>query len=217
MSFYDERILPWLIDRAMRQHQLRPYREQAIAAAAGRTLEIGVGSGLNLSLYGGAVASLCGIDPSLALLQLARRQCKSTGRGILLVAATAEQLPFPAGRFETVVSTWTLCSIPDPAKALAEIRRVLAPGGRFLFVEHGLAPEPAVARWQHWLTPGWRRVAGGCHLDRKIDDLISAAGFELRAGNTGYIRGPKPWTFLYRGQAVKPPPAVARRQAERHL
>lgn len=207
MSFYERWILPSLIDLAMRQPRLRRYREQATTAARGRTLEIGVGSGLNLPFYGRAVDHVCGIDPSPALLRLAGSRGATADVAMFLVGGTAEHLPFAAASFETVVTTWTLCSIPDPVKALTEIRRALVPGGRLLFVEHGLAPEPAVARWQHRLTPCWRRIAGGCHLDRKIDDLIRSAGFDLCTSNTGYMPGPRPWTFLYRGEAIKRGPA----------
>jgi SAM-dependent methyltransferase len=120
---------------------------------------------------------------------------------VSLTRASAERLPFLDAVFDTVVMTWTLCSVADPALALAETRRVLKPGGRLVFVEHGLAPEPGVARWQRGLTPCWRHIAGGCHLDRRIDDLVCAAGFRLDAIETGYIKGPKPWTFLYHGSA----------------
>jgi SAM-dependent methyltransferase len=104
-------------------------------------------------------------------------------------------------RFDTIVMTWTLCSIPNPIAAFTEMRRVLGPGGRLIFVEHGLSPELRVARWQHWLTPYWNRISGGCHLDRKTDDLIRAAGFQIDAVETGYMTGPKPWAFMYRGSA----------------
>ena len=215
MNLYERWILPSLIDLAMRQHQLCPYRAQVITAARGRILEIGVGSGLNFRFYDRAVDHVCGIDPSLALLRLAQRRRASADVGMFLVGGTAEQLPFAAASFETVVTTWTLCSIPDPARALTEIRRVLLPGGRLLFVEHGLAPEPSVARWQHRLTPCWRRVAGGCHLDRKMDDLIRSAGFDLRISDASYMPGPRPWTFFYRGEAIKRSPAPSARSGPR--
>jgi SAM-dependent methyltransferase len=99
--------------------------------------------------------------------------------------------------------TWALCSIPNPSAALNEMRRVLKPGGRLLFVEHGLSPESRIAGWQRWLTPPWRWISGGCHLDRKMDDLIRAAGFKLDALETGYMKGPKPWTFMYQGRATR--------------
>ena len=110
---------------------------------------------------------------------------------------------FADGAFDAVVMTWTLCSIPNPIAALIEMRRVLKPGGRLLFVEHGLSPEIRIARWQHRLTPYWKRVGGGCHLDRKMDDLIRAAGFQVDAVETGYMKRPKPGTFMFQGWATK--------------
>jgi len=201
MSFYETRILPWLLDLAMRQRQLVPYRERMLAAARGRVLEVGVGSGLNLPLYGPAVAQVYAIDPSPELLRLARGRAADAVAPVLLTRASAERLPFADGVFDTVVTSWTLCSIPDAPRALREMRRVLRPAGRLLFVEHGLAAEPGVARWQHRLTPCWRRLSGGCHLDRGIDDLIRSAGFDIVQLHTGYMRGPKPMTYMYEGQA----------------
>ena len=120
-----------------------------------------------------------------------------------LLRASAEHLPFGVAVFDTIVMTWTLCSIASPLAALFEMRRVLKPGGQLLFVEHGLSPETGIARWQHWLTPCWRWIGGGCHLDRKVDDLIRAAGFQINAVETGYMKGPKPWTFMYQGSATE--------------
>jgi ubiquinone/menaquinone biosynthesis C-methylase UbiE len=120
---------------------------------------------------------------------------------VSLLRASAEHLPFADAGFDTVVMTWTLCSIRNPIAALSEMRRVLKPGGELLFVEHGLSPEFRTARWQHWLTPCWKQIGGGCHLDRKMDDLIRAAGFRVNAMETGYMKGPKPWTFMYQGSA----------------
>lgn len=201
MGFYDRHILPRLIDLAMRSRVLDRHRRQAVALARGCVLEIGVGSGPNLALYGPATDHVCAIDPSPELLRLADERSAAAAVPVSLARASAEQLPFPDAVFDTAVTTWTLCSVADPAVALAEMRRVLKPGGRLVFVEHGLAPEPGVARWQHGLTPCWKHIAGGCHLDRPIDDLIRAAGFRLDALETGYITGPKPWTFLYHGWA----------------
>jgi ubiquinone/menaquinone biosynthesis C-methylase UbiE len=201
MGFYATRILPHLIELAMRQQVLAPYRRRALAEAAGQVLEIGVGSGLNLPLYDAAATCVCAIDPSPELLPMARRRAAEARPPVLLVRAAGEDLPFRDGAFATVVSTWTLCSIPDPLRALREMRRVLMPEGRLVFVEHGLAAQAGVARWQRRLTPLWKHVAGGCHLDRKIDDLIGAAGFRIGAAETGYIKGPKVMTFLYQGWA----------------
>jgi ubiquinone/menaquinone biosynthesis C-methylase UbiE len=201
MGFYDRFILPRLLDMAMRNHRLERYRQQAIAATRGVVLEIGVGSGLNLALYGAAVERVCAIDPGPALLRLASARVEEARIPVSLVQASAERLPFAEAVFDTVVTTWTLCSIADPVAALIEARRVLKPEGGLVFVEHGLSPEVEVARWQHGLTPCWRRIGGGCHLDRKMDELIREAGFRLDAIETGYMKGPKPWTFMYQGRA----------------
>lgn len=200
MSFYRERVLPHLIDLTMKHADFEPYRRRVTGAAHGRVLEIGVGSGMNLVLYRNATA-VVGIDPSAKLLSMARAAAGDRPRSIELVGGTAEAIPLPDRSVDTVVSTWTLCSIPDLPKALSEVRRVLKPGGRFLFAEHGLAPEPNVVRWQHRLTPLWKRVAGGCHLDRPIDRMIGSAGLRLARLETGYMKGPRPMTFMYEGEA----------------
>ena len=202
MGFYDTMVLPRLLDLVMRNKQLMGYRHQTIGAARGHVLEIGVGSGLNLPIYGSAVDQVCGIDPSPELLNHASERLPSARVPVLLVRASAEQLPFSEAAFDSLVMTWTLCSIPDPSAALNEMRRVLKPGGRLVFVEHGLSPEPRITRWQRRLTPYWKRIGGGCHLDRKMDDLMRAAGFRVDALETGYMKGPKPWTFMYQGSAT---------------
>ncbi|HEX5455368.1 MAG TPA: class I SAM-dependent methyltransferase [Stellaceae bacterium] len=201
MSATADWLLSHLLDFAMRNRALDDYRRAALAAAHGVVLEIGVGSGLNLPLYAGAVRRVVALDPSPALLRLARSRVKEAPVPVSLVQGSAERLPFPEATFDSLVMTWTLCSIDDPRSALIEMRRVLKPDGRLLFVEHGLSPDARVARWQRRLTPCWSRLSGGCHLDRKADDLIRAAGFRLDKVETGYMRGPKPWTFLYRGAA----------------
>jgi ubiquinone/menaquinone biosynthesis C-methylase UbiE len=201
MGFYGRLILPRLLDLAMRNRGLDRYRQRAIASARGLVLEIGVGSGLNLALYGPAVERVCAIDPAPELLRLASSRVGDAPVPASLVRASGEYLPFSDVVFDMVVTTWTLCSIPNPVAALIEVRRVLKPGGCLIFVEHGLSPEPRVARWQHGLTPCWRRIGGGCHLNRKMDDLIRSAGFRLDAIETGYMTGPKPWTFMYQGRA----------------
>jgi len=201
MGFYERWIVPPLIDLAMQNRRLARYRQQAIGAAHGFVLEVGVGSGRNLPLYGPGVGGVCAIDPSPELLGLARERIAEAAVPVWLVQASGERLPFAEASFDTVVMTWTLCSIPHPLLALAEMRRVLKPTGRLVFVEHGLSPEPRVARWQHVLTPLWRRVSGGCHLDRQMDELIRAAGFRLDDIETDCMNGPKLMTFMYQGQA----------------
>ena len=201
MGFYEKLVLPRLINMAMRNTRLAGYRQKTIGAARGLVLEIGVGSGLNLPLYTPAVDLVHGIDPSSELLRLASQRLADASVPVSLVRASAEQLSFSEAVFDTLVMTWTLCSIPNPSAALHEMRRVLKPGGRLLFVEHGLSPENRIAGWQHRLTPCWKRIGGGCHLDRKMDDLICAAGFRVDALETGYMKGSKPWTFIYQGSA----------------
>jgi len=201
MGVYERRILPWLLDLAMRQQLLEPHRRRIVAKAAGRVLEIGVGSGLNLPLYGAAAREIIGLDSSPELLDRARQAARRAGNRVTLVDGSAEALPVEDRSIDTVLTTWTLCSIRDVARALAEVRRVLRPDGQLLFVEHGRAPDAGVARWQDRLTPLWRRLAGGCHLNRPIGTLIAEAGFAIDELDTGYIEGPKALTFTYEGRA----------------
>jgi ubiquinone/menaquinone biosynthesis C-methylase UbiE len=205
MGFYQRWIVPRLIDLAMRNRSLDAYRRRTIGAASGVVLEIGVDSGQNLPLYGSAVDHLCAIDPSAELLRWARNRTADVPMPVSLVSGSAEQLPFANAVFDTIVTTWTLCSIPNPVAALIEMRRVLKPSGNLVFVEHGLSPEPRVARWQHRLTPCWKRIAGGCHLGRKMDELIRSAGLCLSDIETHYMNGPKLVTFMYQGQAIPEP------------
>jgi SAM-dependent methyltransferase len=203
MGFYEKLVLPRLLDLAMRNSRLASYRQRAIETARGLVLEVGVGSGLNLPLYGLAVTRVVAVDPSPELLRLATKRTADVVVPVSLTRASAEHLPFADAGFDTVVMTWTLCSIASPVAALIELRRVLKPGARLVFVEHGLSPEIRIARWQHRLTPCWKRIGGGCHLDRKTDDLIRAAGFQVNGVETGYMKGPKPWTFMYQGSATR--------------
>ena len=185
----------------MQQERLAAYRRRVTSVASGTVLEIGIGSGLNLPIYGLDVDRVYGVDPSAELLKFAQEKVKNVRFPILLLRASGERLPLKDHSIDTVVTTWTLCSIPDALKALREMRRVLRLEGRLLFVEHGLSPEPTIESWQNWLTPCWKRIGGGCHLNRKIDDLIRAAGFHLDQLQTGYMKGPKPMTFMYQGWA----------------
>lgn len=201
MNLYDRWILPPVLDLVMRQHQLAKYRRRVVTAASGQVLEVGVGSGLNFPLYGKQVEIVFGIDPSPRLLAIARRRAVIAGVRAELMQGSATAIPLADKTIDTVVMTWALCSIPDPLLALREMRRVLKPGGRLLFVEHGLSPEPGVERWQHRLTPLWRHIAGGCHLDRKMDGLIRTAGFDLTDLQTEYAQGPRAMAYMYQGCA----------------
>ena len=201
MSFYQDRILPHLINSAMRQKNLTPYRARVVPAAEGRVLEVGVGSGLNLPFYSSNVAAVIGLDPSRRLLAMAELASNRAAPALQLVRGSAEEIPLESASVDTVLTTWTLCSIPNATQALGEMRRVLKPAGRLLFVEHGLARDPGVRRWQNLLTPMWKRIGGGCHLNRAISSLIANGGFRFDRCETGYMRGPKPMTFMYEGSA----------------
>jgi len=201
MSFYRRHVLPHLLHLAMRQQNLVQFRKRVTSAAEGRILEIGVGSGLNLPFYGPAARSILALDPSQELLAMARKRSALASVPVEFLVFSAEDVPLEDSSIDSVVMTWSLCTIPDAARALAEMRRVLKPGGALLFVEHGRAPEPDIARWQDRLDPLWSRVAGGCHLNRKIDALISASGFRFDSLSHTRLPGPRTHTFLYEGRA----------------
>ena len=201
MSVYARVVLPRLLHLAMRQAPLLPFRRRVLGAAEGRVLEIGIGSGLNLPLYGPQVGGVIGLEPSPELLRMARGQAARASVPVELLEASAEAIPIESASVDTVVTTWTLCTISDTARALAEMRRVLKPGGALLFVEHGRAPEPTVARWQDRLDPLWSRLAGGCHLNRQIDALIGGSGFRIDALAHARLPGPRTHTFLSEGRA----------------
>ncbi|NOJ48203.1 class I SAM-dependent methyltransferase [Bradyrhizobium archetypum] len=200
MGFYGDVILPRLCDFAMRNKQLQPYRERVIGAAEGRVLEIGIGSGRNLPFYRSPVTELLALERSPQLTAMARN-APQPGAPVNFIEASAEAIPLDDRSIDTVVTTWTLCSIPDAAMALTEMRRVLQPGGKLLFVEHGMAPDRNVRRWQDWLTPAWKCISGGCHLNRPISAMIEGAGFRIERVETGYMPGPKAMTFMYEGSA----------------
>jgi ubiquinone/menaquinone biosynthesis C-methylase UbiE len=199
MGFYQDRIVPHLVNLSMRNSQLTPYRERIASQAEGRVLEIGVGSGANLPLYTDRATEVLGVEPHPRLLNMATAKI---GRvPVRLIEGSAESIPFEDSSVDTVVTTWTLCTIPDIATALREMRRVLKPDGQLLFVEHGLSPDRGVRKWQDRLNPVWKKIAGGCHLNRPITELIEVAGFRLSRLERGYMQGPKPMTFMYEGAA----------------
>jgi ubiquinone/menaquinone biosynthesis C-methylase UbiE len=163
---------------------------------------MGIGSGLNLPFYSSEVRHVYGIDPSLELQRMARKRAAEVPVRVEFFAQSGEEpLPLPNASVDTLVLTWTLCSIPNPSKALQQMKRVLKPSGRLIFVEHGRSSDLAVAGWQDKITPLWKRIGGGCHLNRKIDQLIVAAGFEIIELKTCYLPGPRPITYTYQGSA----------------
>jgi ubiquinone/menaquinone biosynthesis C-methylase UbiE len=200
MGFYQDQVVPLLINLSMRNKHLVAYRDRVVPAASGRVLEVGIGSGLNLPRYSSNVEQVIGLEPSSKLLGMARHAGRRSFP-VDLIEGSAEQIPLEKASVDTVVTTWSLCTIPDAGRALHEMRRVLKPGGRLLFVEHGRAPDANVVWWQDRLTPMWKRMGGGCHLNRPIGSLIKGAGFRFEQFETGYMRGPKPMTFMYEGSA----------------
>ena len=202
MGIYARYVLPRVTHLSMRQAQLRSYRERVVGGATGRVIEIGFGSGLNLPYYPETVDEIIGVEPAPGMLALAKQAIATCRHKVTLLARSADDLPLDDRSVDTIVVTWSLCSILDVGWTLIEARRVLRPGGQMRFVEHGLSPDAKVAIWQNCLTPLWRRCAGGCHLNRKMDDLIRNAGFELAELSTGYARGPRATVYMYEGQAV---------------
>ena len=171
MGFYQDQIVPLLINLTMRRQELSAYRSRVVPGANGRVLEIGIGSGLNLPFYSRNVKSLIGLDPSPKLLSMVQENLRPHVPPVDLIEGSAEAIPLENKSVDTVVTTWTLCSIPDVGRALREMHRVLSPAGRLLFIEHGRAPEANVRWWQDHLTPTWKWIGGGCHLNRAIQNL----------------------------------------------
>ena len=204
MNLYERYVLPRLIHLAMRNKAATVERSRFVPLATGTVLEIGASSGLNLPFYGPKVVRLHALDPSRELWRVARRRVEGAAFPVEYLAASAEAIPLEDRAVDTVVTTWTLCSIPEPGRALAEMWRVLGPGGQLIFVEHGRSPEPRVRVWQDRLTPLWRRVAGGCHLNRAIDRLILEAGFRFGEIECGYAGRPKTMEYLYKGVVQRP-------------
>ena len=200
VGLYEKYLLPKILNCVMKSPDLTEIRAKLVPEATGRVLEVGIGSGLNLPFYTGNV-TVVGLDPSVELQVYAREVAARCGVDVDFVNSSSEQIPSADNDFDSVVITWTLCSIPDPAKALHEIRRVLKPSGKLIFAEHGLSPDPGVAAWQSRINPIWRRVGGGCNLNRKMDELIAQAGFRFEALTMGYIPGPKFTTYNFQGIA----------------
>jgi ubiquinone/menaquinone biosynthesis C-methylase UbiE len=202
-SWYDRHLLPHLVDFACGVKPVSRQRELIVPLARGRVLEVGIGTGLNMPFYDKSrVRYIIGVDPALQMHRLAAKRVARAGLDVELVGVTAETIPLEDASIDTVVSTYTLCTIPDAVAALREMRRVLAPGGRLLFCEHGRAPDENVRRWQTRLTPHWQKVAGGCHLDRDMPALLAEAGFRCKRLETRYLPGPRILTFNYWGEAV---------------
>jgi len=203
MSFYEDRVLPHLIDVACSSKPTRKQREKIVPLAEGIVLEIGFGSGLNLPYYDpGRVKKIWGLEPSAGMRRKALSQVERSPLEIEFLDLPGEEIPLESNSVDTVLVTYSLCTIADVPAALEGVRRVLRPTGRLLFCEHGLAPDAGVRRWQHRLNPAWSRMAGGCNLDRDIPRLIRQAGFELKMDERMYVPGLRMFSYNYWGMAV---------------
>lgn len=198
MNIYEKYLLPRLVNFTCGLKPMMKQREKVVPLAEGRVLEIGIGSGLNLPYYtSGKIKHLWGLDPSRETWALARDKHTKFDFNIEFIEASAEDIPLDSGSADTVLVTYTICTIADAISALKEARRVLKSGGSLLFCEHGLAPDVSVRRWQNGLNPVWKKIGGGCNLNRPIPDLIEQAGFSIRSMDTMYIPGWKPASFNY--------------------
>ncbi|HXY91629.1 MAG TPA: class I SAM-dependent methyltransferase [Acidimicrobiia bacterium] len=203
MGFYDEQVLPRFIDLTLGMKTLDPLRARTAGGLTGQTLEVGFGSGRNVPHYPPSVTRVWAVDPATVGRQLAAKRVAASPVPVEYIGLDGQALPLPDESVDHVLTTWTLCTIPDVEAALGEMRRVLRPGGEVHFLEHGRSPDPKVAAWQDRITPIQRRVAGGCHLNRSIDTLIADSGLEVTRLDTYYIRGPKPLGYMYEGIATK--------------
>ena len=206
MSFYENRILPHIIDKACSMGQVMKLRSQIVPKAKGRVLEVGMGSGINLQFYNrDQVDMVYGLEPSEGMRRKAVRNLSRSPVRVEWLDLPGERIPLQDNSVDTVLLTFTLCTIPDWHTALQQMKRVLKPGGDLLFLEHGEAPQDPTRKWQHRITPGWRKVAGGCHLNRQIAELIEHAGFEIQELENLYMpNAPKIAGYIYKGRATKP-------------
>jgi ubiquinone/menaquinone biosynthesis C-methylase UbiE len=205
MGVYEDRVLPYLLNLAMSTKAVKDERRRCLEAVSGDVLEVGFGSGLNLPFYPAAVTKVVGVDPSPTSARLARKRIAASPFPVEIVGFSAEQLPVEDASVSTIVSTFTLCTIPDVSQALRDMHRALRPDGRLHFVEHGRSDDESVHRWQTRLNGAQKKLFGGCHLDRPIADLIERAGFEIERLENAYLKGaPKFGGYLYRGVAKRP-------------
>ena len=205
MGLYGDNVLPRIIDVACGLKTVHPLRQRVCDRLEGSVVEIGFGSGLNTPFYPAAVTRVAAVEPADLAWKLAGKRLEATSVPVERAGLDGQALPFPDDSFDCALSTWTMCTIPDIGAALAELRRVLRPGGRLSFVEHGLAPDEKVRRWQHRLEPVQKRVFGGCHLTRPIVELLTAAGFTITDVDVFYEDGaPKFLAADSLGVAVSP-------------
>ena len=203
MGFYRDQLLPRFQDKVMARKPTRAVRARVCEGLSGAVVEVGFGTGLNAPYYPSEVSKVVAVEPSRVCMRIAEPRIARARVPVEYGGLTGERLDLPSGEFDAVLSTWTLCTIPNLQAALAELRRVLKPGGSFHFVEHGHAPDEKAARWQARLEPMNKRLAGGCHLTRRITDEIASAGFQIDQIDTYYFKGePKPMGYTFEGRAV---------------
>ncbi|HVC71600.1 MAG TPA: class I SAM-dependent methyltransferase [Acidimicrobiales bacterium] len=203
MVFYQEQVLPRLINLALGGKAFHRIRNRVASGLSGRVLEVGFGSGLNVGHYPSDVDRVLAVDPAIVGRRLAARRVNESPIPVEYVGLDGQILPVDSSSIDCVLVTWSMCTIPDLASALREMHRVLRPEGELHFVEHGLSPEPDVARWQHRLTPLQSTIFGGCHLNRPIERLVIDAGFTMDRIDTYYMKGPKAMGYMYEGVAIK--------------
>ena len=203
MGIYQDQVLPRIMDAVMNRREFAAIRGRVCSGLEGEVLEIGFGSGLNILHYPPAVTRVRAVDPAAVGRRLAAKRVAASGLPVQYIGLDGQAVPLDAASVDHVVATWTLCTIPDPGRALGEVYRVLRPGGSFHFVEHGRSPDPGVARWQDRLTGLQRCLAGGCHLNRPISQLVADCGLELTRMDNYYMDGPKPYGYMFEGSAVK--------------
>lgn len=204
MGFYTERVLPRFQDKVMGVERMRAIRARVCEGLKGDVVEVGFGTGLNTPYYPGEVTKVHAVEPSQVCMRIAQPRIDAQSVPVVPAGVTGERLDLPSESFDAVLSTWTLCTIPDVESALGELLRVLKPGGTFHFVEHGHAPDARVVRWQRRIEPVWKPIAGGCHLTRRIDEQIEKAGFTLEHLDRYYVDGdPRPFGSTYEGRAIK--------------
>ena len=204
MGFYREQVLPRLVDRACAVPGMEKWRAEVVEGLRGRVVEIGFGSGLNVEHYPADVDVVLAVEPAAVAKRLARKRIAAARVAVEHVGTDGQSLPIADVSCDAALSTFTLCTVPDPVRVLGEILRVLRPGGSLHFLEHGISPDPRVAAWQRRLEPLQRRLADGCHLTRDAASLVTGAGFRLERCDQAYANGPKAWSYFTLGVAVKP-------------
>jgi ubiquinone/menaquinone biosynthesis C-methylase UbiE len=204
MGLYREQVVPRLVDVACGAAGFDRWRAQAAEGLAGRVVEVGFGSGLNVPHYPPGVDVVLAVEPAVVARRLARRRIAASPVPVEHVGLDGQQIPLDDASCDTALCTFTLCTVPDPAQALSELRRVVRPGGTLHFLEHGLSPDAGVATWQHRIEPVQRRLADGCHLTRNPAALVEHAGFVMERNEQRYVRGPKPWCWITLGVATTP-------------